>query len=471
MGYAAGMAAGFGATTRAGRMILDAMEADRRHKREDEIDAERKEDRAREKKRYEREESYQEDLRRASVEPVMQEKVVGEGGAPVQMDEITGAEVPGAVRKSVYDVGGRQFEDKSQAAAAIAAQSGQMGWLKRTADVHRKHGKVDQALNLEQMYKTLQKEGAIEALDTALAGGTPEAVKEQFNQSGKVKLKDVKVEPFEVELPGFGKVRSAKITGTTEDGKKFVINDALAHRMQFMPIEKKLEVAAKGQESAQRDRQIGAIEKNANTMEQYRIQQAENDRARLGLMARELDIKQQQVNRDKDPFGVKIAGLQKALGRDLTDAEKLAAYGITKGENSETWRKNREALVDDVIRKQVEAGQLPFASVAETRARMLAQLDEAERWITNLPANIGEAARRKAAGQEFEAVQELKRQGVPDNRIKDLGLNPDIKPPQQPGGVPQRTPGGASVAPNMGFGPRDAADAFGQGRQALYPRP
>lgn len=324
MGFASGFSAGFNAVDATVRRAQDEERYQEEKKNRDEERAWRREEREKAKK-------LDADVRAAATEPTVQQGYTT--GAPgnrvfskdaetaavlaqqqADVDSMTSdAPVTPAAATAATGVGNKVYTDQSAAAAAAAGQSGQLGYVKRVSEAYRANGKAAESIQMEQLYKAMKKEGGIDALDAALnPGATEDDIAKAYNEAGshRIKAGTLKREFYDTDLPGFGKVRTARLSAEGEDGKPIQIENALAARMSFLPFEKKLDVQAKGVEAGQRDRQVAVAERgaavaeggldvqrqNANTQEQYRKDQAKFMEANLGLKRAEIAGVQARFN-------------------------------------------------------------------------------------------------------------------------------------------------------------------------------
>lgn len=187
------------------------------------------------------------------------EQELRDAAAPVQVVEMPqqGPTLPDeAPLPNIFNAGPRAFAERGVAEAAAASENTPQAVRQRIVTKLSNQGKPVQAdavrgagiqadaaeANLKQFTENAIKEGTLEFLGRAMAGDSPDAVKEAFNKNGKVKLKDVKIEPFEFDHPTLGKQRSAKITGTLEDGTPVDVPDAFQASFGLFSAAKRFEL-------------------------------------------------------------------------------------------------------------------------------------------------------------------------------------------------------------------------------------
>lgn len=481
MSFAQGFNVGFGSVMSAAEM------ADRvaRQKKEDEWMAEQRQwlraDR-------ERQDTLRRDLAAASQDPVVtQGTAIGAPGQQVYSAdpntaaalqasmaaeaEMRGEPAPAASQASA--VGNQIYNDPSKAAGAAAAGSGQLGRVKRMAEAYGRAGEADKQLALEQQYKALKKEGAIDALDLALNPAMQESdIEKAYNEAGshRVKPGSLKREFYDVDMPGFGKVRTARIVATGEDGQEIRIENALGARMTFMPFEKRLDVQAKGVEAAQRDRQIGATERtadaavlNAQSNEKYREnlnkqfeQKLAFDKANADRLARQWaashDLAKQRLTADID--AAKRAGQSPLAFKDVEpQMNRIAELAIEKlGPGKD----DPDELKDDkgnVIGRPKQE-KLQYANDATVAAQGVLRAAA----VAGRPLTANEAFRVSTEGQFNPRARLIQRNAAGEERTIEgpafvmpggaaFPVSGDVPPRFMPPEGPPRALAGAGSAP------------------------
>lgn len=287
--FLAGMGAGYLDNER--RKEEDARR-DKREKRDQELHDARMSD-------IKRQASDRDALRKAAA-PVAVES--GEVYQPAVDDE--GNAMPANPTSGTYMVGARRFAERGVAEAEAASQNDPRAVRGRVmrelaaqgnvvaADQMRTSGiQADAAqLSLEQAVRKMRDEGASRALAAAISGQSPDQVAALYNAQGEHKVSNLRIEPFETNHPVLGKQRSARITGTKEDGTPFEVKDALAMHFDMFSAEKKLEAQFKAKDDARADRQVDIAQQNADTNERYRRDMAENARLQRELNEKKANL-------------------------------------------------------------------------------------------------------------------------------------------------------------------------------------
>ena len=356
---------------------------------------------------------------------------------------------------------GRQIMDPSDP----RAQDSRQGYLARVADIYRRHGDVGQALNAEQLGRSIEKEGYKDAIDYLMATGDAEGAQKRFNATGRGKITGTLV-ATPTKRVGANGVEMPDYTLSVDDGKGNVRQLGSALAMRFMadnPAEymKLLNSEQEGglrarsvtnQEKAT-DAQIRQGDRRLDITEQQHAEAARHNRAQEGIagarLKLELDKRKDEIDGTK--FAREIAGIEKALGRPLTETERLAKLGFKSG-------KEEGKFVDDVAKEWAKNN-------ADAKPQDIANFKaDLTRQVRAAPVALEVEGRIKAlpADRQAAAIAEAKQKfGLTDDWFAARGIKVQNAPPPAAASMAVQT-GGA--APGSVMSPAQAA-AGAQPRQ------
>lgn len=252
----------------------------------------------------------QEDARRQALfDATMQDRAraladrtaLAEAGQPVAVEsgevyqpanDDDGNPMPANPTAGTYKVGAQRFasegvaqeaaakEPSKRIQAALMAQGNPVAANQvRTSDLQADAAEA----KLKKFAQDAVKEGTMDFLGMATAGASPEELKKTFNATGQKKLKEVVVEPFETTHPVLGKQRSARISGTFEDGTPFEVKDATAEHFAMYGLLRNLDIDFKAKAEKRADENTKAdnarADKQLAMTERLRAEQERHNRA------------------------------------------------------------------------------------------------------------------------------------------------------------------------------------------------
>lgn len=185
-----------------------------------------------------------------------------------------------------------------------------MDYFIRRAELDMQHGKIDGPgmAALHQLRNSTAKEGLNDAIQL-LAKGDNDGAMRQFNENGDMKGWSVVSSVDGLFEHGGTKLPTKIVTVKAEDGSTRVVNTA-QHLVQNQKINDLITQAQKGVEMSDRREDSKASRKiqqqQANTQEQYRLDQADNMRSQRRLQEAGLDARTSAVapvwSKDDDTF-------------------------------------------------------------------------------------------------------------------------------------------------------------------------
>jgi hypothetical protein len=286
------------------------------------------------------------DQRTALERAATPDAVVPEATMPETMDaRDIGAPGEAPVPVTGYKVGAARFASQGLAQDAAVQQANQRvsqvmdiqdpaGRQKRQTEALQ--GKAAQVqlsageLQLKEAAGKAMKEGVLEALQAAAGGASPEQVAAIYNRNGEKKVAGLKVEPFEFDHPTLGKQRSARISGTFEDGTPLQVQDAFSSSLDLFGAAKKFDLL--GQWARDKDNKDARLRDDKRADEALALQKqgVQAQRAQLGMQMAAFKMQQKAAEADaRIPPAVKM---QHALyGKELDQIGSAMAKSMAEG--------------------------------------------------------------------------------------------------------------------------------------------
>lgn len=363
-----------------GQGYLEGQRRQRDQDRQDELDRQRNADFAarQDERAFQKSERDREARLREGVAEAAAPATVGE-------EQLSGPTMPGDAPLPVAPkVNGKFYASMSDANAATEAYNNQDAQTERVAAVHMRMGDVAGArkvkserkqeqltdIQLRAAVEQARTEGTGQALADVLSGLPPEQVLQRFNAAGGVKLRNLRYEPFETTHPVLGKTKSARITGTTEDGKPFEVPDALAASFGLFKAEKRFGLLADAHKAEvdqkNSDRDFGLREKALAANIANQQAQLGFERQRIAMEGARLNLARAAAEAEaKIPPAVKTQFA--SYDKELNTIGSAIAQAQAKGEWNET-SKGAQALMlrHQELMDKTEALLSPY--IATTKA-------------------------------------------------------------------------------------------------------
>lgn len=315
----------------------------------------------------------------------------------------------------------------------LTSMASSMDYFIRRAEIDMQHGKIDGPgmAVLYKMRSSTAKEGLNEAIQLLAQGDNDGAVR-KFNDSGDMKGWSVTSSVDGVFEHGGAKLPTKIVTVKADDGSTRTINTAQA-LVQNQKIEDLITQAQKGTEMADRRADATATRKiqqqNADTNENYRLDQAENMREQRRLQGMGIDaksaagatpiwgkeddtfLKEQYSSKDEltgnktfDGEGLQFAK-QVAVARSRSnggDAATASAYALTADANLKA-----KAKGDPVKLRQLRNDALQKLAVPSSNRPGAGDADWTERTAASRAgAPAREDGRRQILMQELETEKD-----------------------------------------------------------------
>lgn len=265
--------------------------------------------------------------------------------------EQIGMPAPPPMAPAAFRAGGQDFADRSGAQQALAGVNSQAAKMERAANVYGQAGQLDKQRQFMQFAQEAINEGTDKILtalqvaapsvdDLKKAKGTKDATigdeaADIFNKTGsKWKVRgDTKVQYFLEKDPAGREVVNFRVFG--KDGLPVVENGRSA---SLMLADLKTRLAQQNEETQvfQRKQTIDNADRHARATEA-------NAAASLGVQRESLNLRRQEMEANT-PAG-KLLATEKALGRKLTDDERMTALGVDKFSQAD--RKRIDSLVKE----------------------------------------------------------------------------------------------------------------------------
>lgn len=283
MGFSAGFAAGWGAVDSAYRQKAEAEQRKIDNEQRAADLAMRQENQAQQRKEWQRADQKRQNIADAAATESQAGTSVGSNFATGAGDtafleqqaaaeaEMNGAQAPQVRPAASTGNEVRKFSDAGQAANFAAERQGDLGKVKRLADVEYRSGNTAGGMELESRYKSLVKEGYKEALDTLFQTGDVTKAQQLFDATGKYKIPGrLQATPVTrkgadgVEMPDYD------LSIVSEDGSVRPLGSAITMRYQADGIENYRSMLANEAAGARAERTIGVAEKKTD-LEEKRI--------------------------------------------------------------------------------------------------------------------------------------------------------------------------------------------------------
>lgn len=452
-GFSRGFQVGFNAVDSVIRQKDEKERADRRDKRDDERWSF-------EKERMDRERQKAADLAAAADVPAQGVAV----GAPGSRNFATNSADQAMLKEQDAAIAEMEGRAPSPAQAAVGsgreimdpsdprAQDSRQGYLSRVASVQRKHGDVTGSLTTEELGNRIAKEGYRDALDYLLATGDAEGAQKRFNGTGRGRIEG-KLVATPTKRVGANGVEMPDYTLSVDDGKGNVRQLGSALTMRFMadnPAEY-LKLLNQEQEGALRTRSVTNAERATDASirqgdrridlaERQQQEAARHNRAQEGIAGARLKLEREKRSDEIDgtKFEREIAGIEKVLGRRLTETEKLGKLGFKSA-------KDENGFVDDVAKEWAKNN---LDAKPQDIANFKADLS---RQVRAAPVALEVEGRIKALtpDQRPAAIAEAKQRfGLTDEWFVARGI--DVPKGPQPAGTPPIKPSAPDVGRTQG---------------------
>jgi len=283
--FLAGMGAGYLDQNEASRRA--AIEAARERRQQEEHDA-NKRVRDAQMRELQLQEAAAKKVREAAAPlPITEDTLAG----PVQEDA--------APMPTVYKVGARTFAERGLAEQAATDQQARQARVQAAYDetdpskgqqfrAASTQASLHEALAKAQV-QALVREGVVASLSAAAGGADAKTIEGIYNANGTTKISNVVVEPYTIDDPVLGKVQTARMQGQLDNGQVVNFGDVRKSSLMLMDAAKRLGIETQLAH-------VGIAKQQANTQEQYRIDQAENMRQQRLLQARQLDLESKKID-------------------------------------------------------------------------------------------------------------------------------------------------------------------------------
>lgn len=499
MGFAAGFAAGFGAVNAAQRLKMDAERA----KKDDEFrasqlamqqadHADRQEERGRVK-------TIRQGLADAAAEPetgvaVGKNFAAGAGDQQFLRDQaqaeadLAGTPAPAEQAAATSGNQVRRFSDAGQAANFAADRQGDLGYTKRVADVYRKSGDEGKARELDAEFKKLSKEGYKEALDYGLKTGDWAGAGGQFNKLGVSRLPEgttLKGTPVERVTADGVKIQDTNLQIVDADGQ--VVRDlgsAAQLRWAAEGFQQYQQHQASMRGEGRQERQLGyegdkvgiardaqkatashlaaqnenMVEQRKNeakklTIDERNVNSMIQDRsAQRAIAAGHLSLARAKYSDEKSGGALleKVQGVEKAIGRPLTEIEKFGVLGMNKGVKETDLDK---AINDSMLQFQKDnpkAKPQEIAAMRETLKRSISAAGpmlEVEARLKAMPPDQRAAATAEASTKFGLDAAWFTERGLPPPAAPGATKPPAASPVASPAAQAAAIPGSTQADP------------------------
>lgn len=498
MGFAAGFAAGWGAVDSAMRQKMDA----ERQKRDDEFRASelamRQADHADRQEERGRVKTIRQGLADAAAEPetgvaVGKNFAAGAGDQQFLRDQaqaeadLAGTPAPAEQAAATSGNQVRRFSDAGQAANFAADRQGDLGYTKRAADVYRKAGEEGKARELDAEFKKLSKEGYKEALDTILATGNADEAAKIFNKIGGSRIPEgsrltatpvmrkgadgVEHPDYDLSIvgqdgavrqlgsaaqmrymaDGFDKYQSV-LAGQRAEGRA---NTQLGYEGDKVGIARDAQKSSAAVQAAQVT-DMGerrTIDRDKLKIEELNVRSMIQDRgAQRAIAAGHLSLARAKYNDEKSGGALleKVQGVEKAIGRPLTEIEKFGVLGMNKGVKETDLDK---AINDSMLQYQKDnpkAKPQEIAAMRETLKRSISAAGpmlEVEARLKAMPPDQRAAATAEASTKFGLDAAWFTERGLPPPAAPGATKPPAASPVASPAAQAAAIPGSTQADP------------------------
>lgn len=480
MSFSSGFAAGWGAIEAAERTRTEQQraKADQDLRAAQLAIAQAQEGRMSEE--YGRQKATRQAVADAAAEPTVGQSVAGNftsnpsDAAALQADLAAEAEMRGTAAPAVQAAASSgnkatTFDSEQKAARFASERAGRSGYAMRLADAYARTGEADKAMAYTQQWKALSKEGYKDALDALFrTGGDAEAAQSIFNETGSMKIGGRLVaEPTKrvgkdgVEMPDF------KLSVVSPDGSVREIGSALTMRYMADGPENLRSMLSSEAQGSRQERQVSNQERGTdaqirqgdrrldlseqqvgnetrNTDSVIADRTAQRAIASAGLALRQAASRIDQERWDNEKTGgastlqSKLEGMEKALGRKLTDVERTSMI-LGKSKSAEA----NEGFINDATKEYQK--QKPDATpeqMATFRADLVRQLSAAPAAI-EVESRIKSLPKDQQAAAAAEASQKYRLQ---DSWFEARGLPKPVAPqPARPAAQAASAPAAPAV--------------------------
>lgn len=447
MGFSAGFAAGWGAVDSAYRQKADAEQRKIDNEMRAADQAMRQESHGQQRKEWQR----ADEKRMAVADAVSSESQAGTSvGTNFAADrgnaawlaqqagneaEMTGGTAPAAQYAATTGNEARKFATDGQAANFAAERQGDLGKVRRLADVEYRFGNTAGGMDLETKWKGLVKEGYKEGLDVLLQTGDATKAQELFDSTGKYKIPG-KLQATPVMRKGADGVEMPDydMSIVAEDGSVRPLGSAIAMRYRADGIENHRSMLANEAKGGRDERTVGTAEKaqisqaalqaaqgthlgvqGEDMKERRKIdqQKADNDTrnttsmitdraASRAIAGGHLSLAREKWNDEKSggELDRKMGTYERVLGRQLTEVEKLAMTGLSKNVKETDLDKTINDITVEYFKSKPTAPGQEVATFRESLKRSVAgagPMLEVEARIKSLPPEQRAGAAAEAA--------------------------------------------------------------------------